>query len=69
MHTNSLQLIPHRSPPPEISRLSEQYMLSFSHPTNLLARVASHLALLRWISQVRQDSGRIWPTFTYKAPH
>lgn len=34
-------------------------MLSLSHPTNLLAGVASHLALLRSILQARQSAGRI----------
>lgn len=34
-------------------------MLSLSDPTNLLAGVASHLALLHLISQARQCVGRI----------
>lgn len=59
MHTNSLQFISHPLPPPELSWLSQQYTLSFSHATNLLARIASHLALLRLISRVRQGSGRM----------
>lgn len=34
-------------------------MLSLSHPTNLLAGVASHLDLLHLILQARQSVGRI----------
>jgi len=34
-------------------------MLSLFHPTNLLAGVASHLALLHLILQARQSFGRI----------
>lgn len=55
MRTDSLQPISHLFAT-HIARFSEEHMLSLSHPTNLLAGVASHLALL--LSQARQTAGR-----------